>query len=1038
MAFALNPRQLEAATLADRHVLVTAGAGTGKTRTVVGRILYLLGIEVEGRTIAEPVPLSRIAAITYTNAAAADLIRKLREGLRVAGRRDLAWEVDTARVGTIHRFCGEILGEFALRSAAHPVPTILEEGEGRALADEAARDALIAALEEGAVPDLEDVVARHDGDRVVGYVLELLDRSDVIRRLRARDAIGGEEAVVLALAGGALDLLEERLHDLGAVDFDRMITWTRDLLRNDEYARATLRRRIHTLIVDEYQDVDPVQREIAYLLGDIEHRSGGTRLMLVGDPKQSIYRFRHADVTGWREVERTFEEGAGALVTLEENYRSTEQILAFADATVGRILDAPINGEAWQDYEVPFTPLTMGKPDEQAGGDPVELVVVPAGDEKSGVDERRLAEAAWIAARARELNQAGTAWKDMAVLVPAWSAADAIEAALQAAGAPTYVMRDEGFLDRREIVDLIVALEAAWNPYDDRALLGFLRSPFVGVKDETLFAIADAVGTPYWTRLPTVETPEPELLARGVTLLHRLVALRDRVTVDELLTELLDATGYLAHLALLGDARDQAVVNVRKFVRMARGRRQMGTGDFLRDIRAMRDRGDRVPDAPLHGEGEDVLTITSVHGAKGLEWEVVFWCDVGRQPPNPNARILVGRDRVTLKDPEADKDDQPQAWKDAVAQDGLESSAERKRLWYVAATRAKRKLVVSGFADEKTVKGSAEEALEKLLDGVPATEGLPLPFTTRGGRVFQAVVRLTAAPGEAVAKEVPLAPLGSLDALAGPREAIPVLLGRPRHSATSFLQHVRCERRHGFKYVMGVREPQVDRTGEQFIGAIARGQIVHDVLEQLREDDELDLLLEDAIGRWDADAPPPDSAPGTRYRAHLRDEVTRVANHPEYRAIADAPDAARELAFLQVTPSGDVFTGAIDLAAPEGDGVVLLDVKTNQGDEATARRKAREYEPQRDVYVSAAEAISGRGVGRFAFQFSRAEVQVSQPIDDALRGAMSAHVRDRLQRIGQGTPPVTRHAGECWFCGYKKVGLCEGASEETVDDGRGR
>jgi len=226
----------------------------------------------------------------------------------------------------------------------------------------------------------------------------------------------------------------------------------------------------------------------------------------------------------------------------------------------------------------------------------------------------------------------------------------------------------------------------------------------------------------------------------------------------------------------------------------------------------------------------------------------------------------------------------------------------------------------------------------------------------------------------------------------------------------------------------------VDRTGEQFIGAIARGQIVHDVLEQLREDDELDLLLEDAIGRWDPDAPPPDSARGTRYRAHLREEIALVAGHPDYRAIADADGAEHELEFLHVVPSGDVFTGAIDLAAPTGNGLVLLDVKTNQGDEATARHKAREYEPQRDVYVGAAEAIAGRPVERFAFQFSRAAVQIGERITDDVRAEMRAHVRERVQRIGQGSPPVTPHAGECRFCGYMKVGLCEGR-ERAVEDG---
>jgi ATP-dependent exoDNAse (exonuclease V) beta subunit len=223
----------------------------------------------------------------------------------------------------------------------------------------------------------------------------------------------------------------------------------------------------------------------------------------------------------------------------------------------------------------------------------------------------------------------------------------------------------------------------------------------------------------------------------------------------------------------------------------------------------------------------------------------------------------------------------------------------------------------------------------------------------------------------------------------------------------------------------------VDRSGEDFISAVARGQIVHDVLEHLREEDELDLLLEDAIGRWDPEAPPPDSVRGTRYRTHLREEVNAVAGHADYRAIADADGAERELAFLRISPGGDVFTGAIDLAAPDGDRLVLLDVKTNKGDAAAARRKAKDYAPQRDVYVGAAEAIGGRSVQRFAFQFSRAAVQISEPITEALRAEMAMHVEERVRRIGGQDAPLTAHPGECWFCGYRRVGLCEGAGKSS-------
>ena len=142
-------------------MLVAAGAGTGKTTTVVGRILYLLGVPVEGRQIAQPLQLRDIAAITYTNAAAADLKRKLREQLRLAGRRDEAYEIDAARIGTIHGFCGAILREFALRIRRNPGARVMEEGESSALAAESVHETLLTVLEEGSLPDLTEVFSRY-------------------------------------------------------------------------------------------------------------------------------------------------------------------------------------------------------------------------------------------------------------------------------------------------------------------------------------------------------------------------------------------------------------------------------------------------------------------------------------------------------------------------------------------------------------------------------------------------------------------------------------------------------------------------------------------------------------------------------------------------------------------------------------------------------------------------------------------------------------------------------------------------------------
>jgi CRISPR/Cas system-associated exonuclease Cas4 (RecB family) len=256
--------------------------------------------------------------------------------------------------------------------------------------------------------------------------------------------------------------------------------------------------------------------------------------------------------------------------------------------------------------------------------------------------------------------------------------------------------------------------------------------------------------------------------------------------------------------------------------------------------------------------------------------------------------------------------------------------------------------------------------------------------------------------------------------------------GRRRHSATELLTFVRCPRRHWYRYVAGLPEPEVDRGGAEFISAIKRGQIVHDVLQKLREDAELGALLEAAIGRWDPEAPPPEGAPGERYRRHLREEVERVAGHPEYRAIADLPTARRELGFQHLLPGGDAFTeGAMDLAAMRLDGLAVLDVKTSQMTAAEAKQRVADYALQRDVYVAAAEGISGLPVSEFAFQFSRAGVQVPGPVTPALREAITAELTGAVRAIEAGERSLTTHPWECRYCGYKVALWCPGVPLRT-------
>ena len=221
------------------------------------------------------------------------------------------------------------------------------------------------------------------------------------------------------------------------------------------------------------------------------------------------------------------------------------------------------------------------------------------------------------------------------------------------------------------------------------------------------------------------------------------------------------------------------------------------------------------------------------------------------------------------------------------------------------------------------------------------------------------------------------------------------------------MSHGRCARRHWLRYVVGLKEPPIERTGQGYLGAIARGQIVHDVLEGLQEDADFDALLEAAIGKWDDSAAPPDSAAGRDLREMLREEIRLVADHPDYRTVAENPTNRRELPFVHLVGADRHLQGMFDLAACESDGLVLLDVKTAQGDAAHAAEVAGRYDLQRSAYVTAAESIGGIPVSRFAFQFSRAETQISTPVGPAEREQARRQVEEAFAAIDAGAAGLT-------------------------------
>jgi ATP-dependent exoDNAse (exonuclease V) beta subunit len=549
-------------------------------------------------------------------------------------------------------------------------------------------------------------------------------------------------------------------------------------------------------------------------------------------------------------------------------------------------------------------------------------------------------------------------------------------------------------------------------------MAGFLKGPFVGVRDDTLLALAEAGSSlheamrraltpdPAGATAPMLHAPsEPErvLLQRAWRIVAEFGALRDRIPVHELLVRLVESTGFL--VVLLHDAMrgQQAIANVRKLVRTARGSADASLGEFLRQMAEARARGTRVGEERLYRERGDVVTITSVHSAKGLEWPVVFWCDLVREPRADSSALLCGRTVFRLRDADEDADGKkmPDLEHEALqAGLALESLAESYRLWYVASTRPQRLLVLSGIPlgtakkEDKSVSGLVRTTFSDALSTTPLPRSIA--YAHADGTTYQLMLRSATADVLVVAEErtawhaeVTLPPAAAL-----------APTGRMRLSATQLMSFDSDADAWWQQYVFAHPHALPAHVADDATGDASRrawpdpmrlGTIVHAVLEQYNyELDDIDEVMERAIAAADDGGPETDTADGGAYRAQIRALVERAVHADAWKAVATQPTARRELAFTRILPSGGTVEGKFDLAAITPDGVRILDAKT--GSPRPAAELAARYAVQAASYAEAAGAITGRDAVSFALLVANDGSLVEVP-------ANAASVQEIVRRL---------------------------------------
>jgi ATP-dependent helicase/nuclease subunit A len=891
----------------------------------------------------------------------------------------------------------------ALRSASESAVAALEElrptDPNRELLERALE---VLPADAGDTPDLDELAGLRTGSKAK----PLAAYREAIEAVVVAAAEAGEGGAAYRHVTELMELFSARFtaakERRAGIDFEDLQILAVRLLEQTE-AGAAYRGRFSHLLVDEFQDTNRLQLRLIEAL-----RGPASTVMVVGDELQSIYGFRHADLEVFRERRRAIEAAAdGEALELSGNFRSRPEVIGAVNAIGERLLA--------DDYR----PLRVGAPPQHdappGDGPAVELLLTGRdgwdGDEielEPAIDARtplnQLAEARFLAGRLRELADAGVPRGEMVVLLRAFTHLDAYEDSLERAGLRPYVVGGRGYWSQQQVADVCALLAAIANPLDDQALFGSLASPACGVTPDTLWLLRKAAGKgrSIWRtvehaaglgeaelddpqRLEQIPTAERELLNRFA---ETMVALRARASflpLPDLIDATVTETGYdLA--VLMRPAGEARFANLRKLMRLAaeyeasEGRDLRGLLDFL----AARAEADGDAQAATAVEGHDGVRIMTIHSAKGLEFGVVAvpqlsrsllagshtpLLTLGHEAEEPRVGMQLRRLGAPSLNLFAHRE---------LREEGQRRDAEEElRLFHVAATRARDRLVLSGVvrpeAPREVSTGTA--VVERIVEafGVDRTEDSKVqipPPQPRDGLdesfpMSELAVRVNLASAEqaALLAGVRQEDAAALDLGVGPA---PLLERRPSTAPTRPLSYtaITAHNEDSVRLLSGIGRQTANGEDEDAAPAqedgTARGRAVHGLLEWSANREWLEPPAE-VVSRFAAAEGLSTEPAGIE---SLLDPLRAWLGCDLFMERVRTADRGRAEVSILMPLAGTVLRGSIDLLVEhEGNPPLIVDYKTDHLGDQSAEERAGHYQVQRDIYALAvSEARQGEAI----------------------------------------------------------------------------
>lgn len=741
-------------------------------------------------------------------------------------------------------------------------------------------------------------------------------------------------------------------------------------LQKNEALRQKYQERYKYIMVDEFQDTNERQRQLIYLLCG-NKLDGKNNLFIVGDVKQSIYRFRHADVSVFNRVKEDIAQNAGKNLGMKTNFRSTQSIVESCNTAFCQLMDLPKEEICLEHHEGANT-----------GGAKVCLLQVPykSKDDDLGAKEDKWqkeaeAIAAYLQQELPKVEPQLRPGASKAILLRAMTHCEILRQTLQGYGINCVVVKGKGFYEQQEVLDILNLLAALHNRYASLELAGALRSNYFGLDDATLTQLfwQTENDKPLWDVLQAVGSGElqlklqPEQQALAMQAAESLRSLRQAaalMALPELFAQLWDELKPEFVLSQQENGPSK-LANVKKLRRLAQQycqTKQASLAEWLQNVKDLRASSSKEPAATV--QADDALQIMTIHNSKGLEFDLVILPQLDKSVKGDTASIkyLPGKEGeqglLGIKVP--DKEMQLQnsgVYELAKARDSELEEEESRRLLYVAMTRAQKQLLMVGTV--------AEEKLPEAVIGLPAAKGwwqqLQAVYEVDWDKQESSCpwVRLLCADALSPAvvqqgeqQQLALEPL----ALA-PLPAY-AACGRTCFTASALQTYLHCQRQYYYQQVLAVPELEQTVAGEQAheLPASVTGSIVHKALE-LYNGYNAEAVFAVALEKF---------APGAA-ATHAKSMFDTYIVSDLYKALPKKQK--RELEFVQPLQQELAAEGVIDLLAfDEDDNMIIVDYKTGTPPEPDEVKLGYAY--QLALYKDAAEKLyPGKRVVRAELHF---------------------------------------------------------------------